>query len=107
MLFSSKGTCFTGNYSEFLAGKELATRLLVTAVPVMINETMWSLGMAAYNAAYGRIGITEFAAISASNTINTMFILAIFSLGDALLILVGQRIGMGEMEYAYALAKNS
>jgi Na+-driven multidrug efflux pump len=31
--------------------------------------------------------------------------MAIFSLGDALLILVGQRIGMGQMDYAFALAK--
>ncbi len=85
--------------------KPLVVRILVTAVPVVINETMWSLGMAAYNAAYGRMGVTEFAAVQASNTLNTLFILAIFSLGDALLILVGQRIGMGEMDYAFALAK--
>ncbi|MBR0600420.1 MATE family efflux transporter [Sinanaerobacter chloroacetimidivorans] len=95
-----------GRLSEFFGWyRPLAAKILVTAIPVMINETMWSLGMATYNAAYGRMGVTEFAAIQASNTINTMFILAIFSLGDALLILVGQRIGMGEMDYAFALAK--
>jgi hypothetical protein len=64
--------------------KPFAVRILVTATPVIINETMWSLGMATYNAAYGRMGVTEFAAIQASNTLNTLFILAIFSLGDAL-----------------------
>jgi len=95
-----------GKLKEFIGwNKQLVTKVLVTAMPVMINETMWSLGMATYNAAYGRIGITEFAAIQASNTINTMFILAIFSLGDALLILVGQRIGMGQLDYAFVLAK--
>lgn len=95
-----------GKVGEFIYwNKALVVKVLITAVPVMINETMWSLGMATYNAAYGRIGVTEFAAVQASNTINTLFILAIFSLGDALLILVGQRIGMGEMDYAYALAK--
>jgi putative MATE family efflux protein len=85
--------------------KPLVARILITAIPVVINETMWSLGMATYNAAYGRIGVTEFAAVQASNTLNTLFILAIFSLGDAVLILVGQRIGMGQMDYAFALAK--
>lgn len=95
-----------GKLSEFTGWQRiLILRILATAVPVVINETMWSLGMAAYNAAYGRMGVTEFAAVQASNTLNTLFILAIFSLGDALLILVGQRIGMGEMEYAFALAK--
>ena len=49
--------------------------------------------MAAYNAFYGRLGI-EYAAIQASSTINSLFILCIFSLADAIIILVGQRIGM-------------
>ncbi len=85
--------------------RPFALKILVTAVPVMVNEAMWSLGMAAYNAAYGRMGITEFAAVQASNTLNTLFILVVFSLGDAVVILVGQRIGMGQMDYAFALAK--
>lgn len=96
----------SGKFGEFFGWtRPMVTKILITAIPVVINETMWSLGMATYNAAYGRMGITEFAAIQASNTLNTLFILAIFSLGDALLILVGQRIGMGQMEYAFALAK--
>ena len=95
-----------GKFKEFFGWhKPLVSRILITAIPVMINETLWSLGMATYNAAYGRVGVTEFAAVQASNTLNTLFILAIFSLGDALLILVGQRIGMGQMDYAFALAK--
>jgi len=49
--------------------RPLVVRILVTAIPVMINETMWSLGMATYNAAYGRMGVTEFAAIQASSTV--------------------------------------
>jgi putative MATE family efflux protein len=96
----------SGKIREFFGWhRPLVARVLVTAIPVLINETMWSLGMATYNAAYGRIGVTEFAAVQASNTLNTLFILAIFSLGDALLILVGQRIGMGQMDYAFALTK--
>jgi putative MATE family efflux protein len=95
-----------GRPREFFGWRRpLIVRILVTAVPVIINETMWSLGMATYNAAYGRIGVTEFAAVQASNTLSTLFTLAIFSLGDALLILVGQRIGMGQMDYAFALAR--
>ena len=95
-----------GRIREFIDwNRPLVARILVTAVPVLINETMWSMGMATYNAAYGRMGITEFAAVQASSTLNTLFILAIFSLGDALLILVGQRIGMGQMDYAFALTK--
>ncbi len=95
-----------GKVSEFFDWhRALLVRILSTAIPVMINETMWSMGMATYNAAYGRMGVTEFAAIQASSTLNSLFVLAIFSLADAVLILVGQRIGMGQADYAFALAK--
>ncbi len=101
-----KGNILAGSVKEFFSWRKvLVAKVLASALPVTVNETMWSLGMATYNAFYGRMGITEYASIQASNTINQLFILAIFSLGDALLILVGQRIGMGQMDYAFALAK--
>ena len=101
-----KHNILAGPLKEFFSWRRiLVVRVLTSALPVTVNETMWSLGMATYNAFYGRMGITEYAAIQASNTINQLFILAIFSLGDALLILVGQRIGMGQLDYAFALAK--
>ncbi|WP_206458428.1 MATE family efflux transporter [Anaerovorax sp. IOR16] len=95
-----------GKFQDFFGwDRKFARRILNNAIPTTLNEALWGAGTAAYNAVYGRMGITEFAAIQASTTINSMFILAIFSLGDALLILVGQRLGKGELEYAYLLAK--
>ena len=49
--------------------------------------------------------ITAGAAIQACNTINNMFCLAAFSVGDAVLILVGQKLGEGKKELAYVMAK--
>lgn len=89
----------------FTFGPDLVRRILRNAVPTTVNEAMWGLGMALYNAAYGRLGITAFASIQASNTINSLFILAVFSLGDAILILVGQQIGQRQMDQAYDLAR--
>jgi putative MATE family efflux protein len=100
-----KDNILKGSIKEYIWFKALATRVLASALPVTVNEAAWSLGMATYNAFYGRLGITEYASIQASNTINSLFILCIFSLADAIIILVGQRIGMGEMKYAFLLAK--
>lgn len=88
----------------FTFGPELVRRILRNAIPTTVNEGMWGLGMALYNAAYGHLGITAFASIQASNTINSLFIFAVFSLGDAMLILVGQQIGRKEMGLAYDLS---
>ncbi len=95
----------SGRIREFFSYNTfLVRRILYNAIPTTINEVMWGLGMAAYNAAYGRMGVTEFASVQASNTVNTLFILAIFSLGDATMILVGKRLGAGELQYAYTKA---
>lgn len=95
-----------GKVTEFFGwNKAFVKGVVGNALPTTINETMWGMGTAAYNAAYGRIGITAFAAVQASSTIQNMFTMAFFSLGDAMLILVGQQLGKKEMDYAYALAK--
>lgn len=82
-----------------------AIRILSNSIPTTINETMWGLGTAMYVAAYARVGITEFAAVQAGNTIQNILVMAGFSIGDAILILVGQKLGEGKTEEAYYLAK--
>lgn len=95
-----------GKFREyFFWKKDLFIKVIKNSIPTTINETAWGAGVAMYNAAYGRIGVTAFAAIQASGTIQNIFILACFSLGDAMLILVGERLGKGELEKGYEMAK--
>lgn len=95
-----------GKPSEYFSyGKDLAMRIVKNALPTTINETMWGLGTSLYVAAFARIGITAGAAIQACNTISNMFSLAAFSVGDAVLILVGQKLGEGKTELAYEMSK--
>lgn len=96
----------SGRVSEFMGyGRELVVRIVRNSLPTTANETLWSVGMAFYVAAFSRIGITEGAAIQACNTINNLFIMAAFSVGDAVLILVGQKLGEGRIELAYQMSK--
>ncbi|MCQ2547174.1 MAG: MATE family efflux transporter [Clostridia bacterium] len=90
----------------FSYGSELARRVVRNSLPTTINETMWGLGTSLYVAAFARISITAGAAIQACNTINSLFCMCCFSIGDAVLIMVGQKIGEGELEYAYGMTKN-
>lgn len=95
-----------GKLSEFFSyGKDLATRIYRNALPTTANETLWGMGTSLYVAAFARIGITEGAAIQACNTINNLFSLAAFSIGDAILILIGQKLGEGKLELAYVMSK--
>lgn len=95
-----------GHISEYFSyTKDLAGRIVRNALPTTIQETMWGFGTSLYVAAFARIGITAGAAIQACNTINNMFSLAAFSIGDAVLILVGQKLGEGKPELAYEMSK--
>lgn len=85
--------------------RELAGRIVRNAVPTTINETMWGLGTSMYVAAYARISVTAGAAFQACNTINNLFSMAAFSIGDAVLILVGQKLGEGKKDEAYDMTK--
>ncbi len=95
-----------GKLSDFRrAGREFWKRIVKNAIPTTLNEMLWGGGHAAYMAAIGHISVTAYAAAQASNTIENMFILAGFSIGDAALILLGEKLGAGEIEEAIPLAK--
>lgn len=105
MVFGRKNK-LCGPIREFFSyTKSSAVKIVKNAVPTTINETMWGLGTSLYVAAFARIGVTEGAAVQACSTINNLFIMAAFSIGDATLILVGQKLGEGKLDYAYQLAK--
>ena len=95
-----------GRPSEYFGWKKgFVPKIFNNAVPTTLNETLWGLGTAMYTAAYARVGGTAFAAVQAGRVIENLFIMAAFSIGDAALILIGQRLGAGELEYGYELAK--
>ncbi len=84
---------------------DLVRRIIRNAVPTTVNEMMWSGGMSAYNAAYGRISVMASAAAQAADIVTHIFTKTIYSVGDAALILVGEQLGKGEKEQAYTIAK--
>lgn len=95
-----------GSFKDYFHWKkDIFIRVIKNAVPTMLNETLWSFGNAMYVAAYARVGVTAYAAVQVGNVINTMFSHAGFSLGDAALILIGEKLGEGDRKYAFALGK--
>ncbi len=90
--------------SYFRLNKELTGRLIKNSVPTTINEMMWSGGMSAYNAAYGRIGVIASAAVQAADIVTHIFTKTIYSVGDASLIIVGEQLGRNEKDMAWKAA---
>ena len=90
---------FRGSISSYFGwDRELVRRVIKNATPTTINEFLWSLGQTMYVAAYNRIGTTAYAAFQAANSIFNIFSFASFSVGDAALILIGEKLGEGDKE---------
>ena len=100
-----RSNVLAGHISEFFGwNRDLAGRVVKNSLPTMINEGAWSVATSMYVAAYARVGVTEYAAFQAAETIDVLFVMAAFSLGDAALIIIGQKLGEGELEEAYSTA---
>jgi putative MATE family efflux protein len=100
VIFARKNVLAAPLREFFSWNKDLFGRVVRNAVPTTLNETMWGLGISLYNAAFGRLGVTEFAACQAGYTIMNIFAVVCFSIGEALLILVGERLGADDLDGA-------
>ena len=89
-----------GAYKEFTIPSQLSSKILVKGTPLMINEIMWSAGMATLMQCYSVRGLDTVAALNISTTISNLFNVVFIALGSAISIIVGQLLGAGKMEEA-------
>lgn len=94
-----------GKLSEmFVFTKDLITKFIKTATPVVFNDVMWIGGITVYFIAYSKLGTNATATMQISNTINNAF--NIFAIGIAIAssIVIGNKIGAGEEKEAKEVA---
>lgn len=89
-----------GAYRKFRIPLSLVKRIMVTGTPLLINEILWSVGQTFINSNYSKHGIVVVAAINITTTAWNLFCVIMFAMGSAVLIMVGQKLGMGDREGA-------
>ena len=89
-----------GVYSSLYVPKKLAGRIARTGVPLLVNEILWSLGMTFINQLYSTRGLNAVAALNITGTAWNLFCVIMFGMGSAVSIMVGQRLGAGEIQKA-------
>ena len=89
-----------GVYRTLRVPLALARRYFVTGSPLLVNETLWSVGMAMLTQCYSLRGLNVVAAQNISNTVSNVFNVVFFALGDSIAILVGQYLGAERYEEA-------
>ncbi|MBQ8159800.1 MAG: MATE family efflux transporter [Clostridia bacterium] len=78
----------------------LARKITIKGSPLLINEALWSSAMAFLNQCYSVRGLSVVAAMNISSTFTNLFNVVFLSMGSAVSIMVGQRLGAGDMEGA-------
>ena len=89
-----------GAYRSFRVPAKLVGRITRTGLPLLINEILWSLGMTFINQFYSSRGLNAVAALNITGTAWNLFCVIMFAMGSAVSIMVGQRLGAGQMEEA-------
>lgn len=97
---AEKNIFIQGVYRHFRIPTELMKQIIVKGTPLLINEAMWSGGMAVLSQCYSMRGLDAVAAINISTTVSNLFNVVFIALGSSISIVVGQQLGSGELERA-------
>lgn len=96
----AKNTYIAGVYSCLKVPAHLSKKYFVKGIPLLVNETLWSAGMAMLMQCYSVRGLNVVAGLNMANTINNVFNIMFIAMGDAVAIIVGQLLGAGKMKEA-------
>ena len=89
-----------GLYKSLKIPRELVLKISVKGLPLMLNELLWSAGMAILNQCYSKRGLDAVAGLNIASTFNNLFNVVFIAMGSAVAIMVGQLLGAGELEEA-------
>lgn len=95
-----------GQENPFIQGAYRSARIpislfwdiLIKGMPLLINEGLWSLGMAFLSQCYSVRGLDVVAAMNIANTLWNLASVVFLSMGNAVGIIIGQMLGAGKSE---------
>jgi putative MATE family efflux protein len=85
--------------------RQFAWRFYQTTVPVILNESLWALGVTMFTVVYARIGTSTLAAVNIAATTERVAMVLFFGMANACAVIVGSKIGADEERTALEYAK--
>ncbi len=89
-----------GAFKSLHVPAQLVRDILKKGTPLMLNEALWSTGIATLNQRYSQHGMDVVAANNISQTFWNVFAVAFMAVGVAIGIILGQQLGAGKTEEA-------
>lgn len=89
---------FVGVYKSFKVPATLSKQIIAKGTPLLINETLWSIGMTMVNQTYSYHGVAVVAAVNIATTVANLVNVMFTSMGNSIGIIIGNLLGAGDME---------
>ena len=86
-----------GLFRDFRVPLSLVKQIAITGTPLLLNETLWSIGTAAVNMCYSSRGLEAVAATNINSTVWNLFAIVMAAMGNAIGILSGQLLGANDI----------
>ncbi len=95
-----KFTFIRGVFKSMRVPKVLVKEIFKRGTPLVINETLWSLGTTVLARLYSVRGLAVFTGYNIAATVTNLFSIGFISLGMTVGIIVGQYLGAGKFDEA-------
>lgn len=82
-------------------------RYIKIAIPVVINETIWGLGISVTNGIYAHAGTDAITAVNITGTISQLTWVFCMGFGNGMSVIIGKKIGEGDRNLAIGYANRS
>ncbi len=97
---SEKCPFAVGLYKSPRIPAEIVRGIVIKGTPLLLNEALWSFGIAAVTQCYAYRSLEVVSANNISVTVMNLFNVVFLSLGSAISIIIGQSLGSGKTEEA-------
>ncbi len=87
-------------YKSLKIPRKLAVEITKKCIPLMLNEALWSTGMAMLVQCYSIRGYDVVSALNINSTVSNVFNVSFIAMGSAIAIIIGQMLGKGDIEEA-------
>ncbi len=87
-------------YQTMRVPLDLLGKVSAKGLPLLLNEALWSTGMATLTQAYSLRGLLVMSAVNISSTVTNLFNVFFLGIGNATAILVGHALGAGNLKKA-------
>ncbi len=89
-----------GVYKTLAVPAPLVKKYFITGSPLLVNEALWSAGMAVLTQCYSVRGLNVVAGNNIASTVSNVFNVVFFAMGDSIAIIIGQHLGAGNFKKA-------